>query len=244
MSMHPGAEMQTDVAPQPGVTIQPGSIIQSDAELQPGMPMQPGAALQADNQRNILREATVIGQVFMTYLLLQHKDTLYILDQHAAHEKVIYEKLVREYEKNTPFSQMLVSPVVIELSNSEIQFLEEKIGLFNDIGYIYEKFGNNSIIIRSVPYTSVGGSIRNEFVSLLGHMMECNTDRIDMMAREALYRIACSSAVKAGSSMDKAESVQLIKDLSMLDSPFTCPHGRPTVIRIEKEELEKRFGRK
>ncbi len=195
-------------------------------------------------ERDILLNSEYIGQVLNTYIILQHGDRLYVMDQHAAHERVMYENLKKKHLKGENLSQQLVSPVVVELSNSEFQFLEEKNDILIKTGYNYEIFGNNSIVLRTVPYTGTGGNIKGDFISLIEHLKGCDNKCTNDMTEEALYRTACTAAVKAGKTMNASESEHLVKQVAAMENPFTCPHGRPTLISIDKSELERRFKRK
>jgi DNA mismatch repair protein MutL len=190
-----------------------------------------------------LLEARIIGQVFSTYILLQQDNDLLLLDQHAAHERIMYEELKKMYDGSILLSQMLLAAVVVQLTHQEIKFLEEEVELFNKLGFIYENFGNNSIILRSVPYNEQGGNVREIFLEILDFVI--NKARIDrtLIADEALYKIACKAAIKANMKMDILEIVKLIERLSEVENPFTCPHGRPSIIKLTKHELEKMFKR-
>jgi DNA mismatch repair protein MutL len=191
----------------------------------------------------LLSNARIIGQVFSTYIILQSGEDMVLIDQHAAHERIIFEELKKKYSNDVPLSQDLISPVVIELTQHEIKLLEGKKDFFRKIGFDFDNFGNNSIILRSVPYQDKGSTIREAFLEIMDGVL--NTDNIDVqsIAEDALYRVACKAAIKANKKLNETEILKLIADLGKFRNPYTCPHGRPTIIKIAKYELEKKFKR-
>ena len=200
-------------------------------------------AAKSAEVRNDLINARIIGQAFSTYIMLQNNDELLMLDQHAAHERIVYERLVNRYKSHEPISQMLVAPLVVELTYQELKLLEEKKEFFSDLGFLYECFGNNSIILRSVPDADESTSIKETFTEILDKVMRGAGADISTKADDILFTIACKAAVKANKKLGEMEIKELIKELSLLDNPYTCPHGRPIIIRITKYELEKKFKR-
>lgn len=199
--------------------------------------------VEEKQDRRLLADARIIGQAFSTYIILQQDDELVLIDQHAAHERIMYEELKKSRESRIPTSQMLLSAIVLELTNQEIKFLEEHAGFFGSIGYSYDSFGVNSILLRSVPFKEHDGDIKGIFLDVLDYVM--NTGRIDRNFNidETLYTIACKSAVKANRKLDETEIRSLAQCLSEMDNPYTCPHGRPSAIRFKKSDLEKMFKR-
>jgi len=196
-----------------------------------------------DIEQNIFQSARIIGQVFSTYILLQNGDDLIIIDQHAAHERIRFEELREKYAKNESLAQYLLTPVVIELTNQEIAFIEEEKELLNKFGFIFESFGNNSIILRSIPVSDVSVGIKEAFLEIVDFLMSKGKKYDRIIEEEALYRIACKSAVKANKKLDEIEIKGILDKLNVLENPYTCPHGRPTVIKITKYEFEKMFKR-
>jgi len=188
---------------------------------------------QQDIERNVFLDARIIGQVFSTYILLQNEDDLIIIDQHAAHERIRFEELKEKYARNESLAQYLLTPVVIELTNQEIVFL----------GFIFESFGNNSIILRSVPIPDEGVGVKEAFLEVVDFLMSKGRKYDKIIEEDALYQIACKSAVKANKKLDEIEIKAILDKLNMLQNPYTCPHGRPTVVKITKYEFEKMFKR-
>ncbi|HHW47440.1 MAG TPA: DNA mismatch repair endonuclease MutL [Clostridiaceae bacterium] len=190
-----------------------------------------------------LSGASIVGQAFSTYIIMQKEDELYIIDQHAAHERIMFEHLKKKYYNNEPLAQMLLTPVNIELTYQEIKIAEEKKDFFEKLGFIFEDFGHNSVIVRSVPFMSDSSDVRDIFLEALDFVSSSNKTDINMLAEETLYRIACKAAVKANRKLDKAEIRNLVNELQSFGNPYTCPHGRPTVLKLTRYEIEKMFKR-
>lgn len=195
-----------------------------------------------DTSINLLKDARTIGQAFNTYILLQLEDQLIMIDQHAAHERIIYEDLKKRYNDRVSISQTLLSTFVFELTHREIEFLEEEKQFFSSLGFDYEAFGNNSIILRNAPL-SVQDRVREIFLELLDFFITSGRTDRNAVTDEALYRIACKAAIKANKKLDETEVKALLEKLSELENPYTCPHGRPSAIKMSKHELEKLFKR-
>jgi DNA mismatch repair protein MutL len=191
----------------------------------------------------IFQDAIIIGQVFSTYILLQKGENLILIDQHAAHERIMFESLKEKYSKKQNLAQYLLASVVIELTNREISFIEEEKDLLNKLGFNFESFGNTSIILRSVPVDIDGGGIKEAFMEIIDFLMSKGNKSGSIIEEEALYKIACKSAVKANKRLDEKEIQELLQKLEELENPYTCPHGRPTIIKITRYELEKMFKR-
>ncbi len=203
---------------------------------------------EENNAARLATDAAIIGQAFNTYIILELCNELIMLDQHAAHERIMYESLRKKYINRDSICQQLISPVVIELTNQEIKFLEETAEFLEGLGFIYESFGNNTIMLRSIPYSDSGISAKEAFIEVLDKIISSAGSGFDKnsygaVAEEALYTIACKAAVKANKRLDGAEIRSLLEDLARLDNPYTCPHGRPTIVKLTKHELEKMFKR-
>ena len=193
-----------------------------------------------------LSDINIIGQLFSTYILIQKGDYLYLIDQHAAHERIKYEEIKEKFLNNVPVSQTLIAPIVINLTYDELNALNENKNFFNRLGYEFEEFGPNSVIIRGVPY---GSYYENEvekktFLDLLDIISTSAAESIDAIAEKIMYRMACKAAIKANMEISRIETIEMLKKLSKLQNPYTCPHGRPTAIKISKGELEKMFKRR
>ena len=153
------------------------------------------------------------------------------------------EEIKKAYEKNESFSQTLMAVIPVELTGGEYQFAINEMPFFEKLGFTYESFGTNSILLRSVPFKDNLGGIREMFQEILDFIINGYNDQRRLITDEALYRIACRSAVKANKRLDALEIKALLEKLSELDNPYTCPHGRPTILKLSKYELEKLFKR-
>jgi DNA mismatch repair protein MutL len=196
-----------------------------------------------EENMEVFKNGTVIGQVFSTYIMIQKDNNLLLIDQHAAHERIMYEHYKEKFSKKEPFSQILLTPVVVEIPYNEIKIMEDKKEIFNNLGFIFENFGNNSIIIRSVPFINDISSIKELFLEIVDKIKKSNVDDIDIMADEAIYTIACKAAVKANKKLDEKEIISVMDKLGETVNPYTCPHGRPVIVKLTKHELEKMFKR-
>ena len=186
-----------------------------------------------------------VGIAFNTYIILEIDNELYIMDQHAAHERILYEKVKKNFlEGGVKASQMLLLPDIIELSHKEMDIAKDNFDLFKQAGFILEEFGENTIKLSGVPEICIDIDTRELFKETL--------DEINTVARTAkqekeekfLATVACKAAVKAHMILTEEEVDSLMEELLKLPNPFTCPHGRPTVIKMSKYEIEKKFARK
>ncbi len=190
-----------------------------------------------------LQSMKYIGQAFSTYIILQNGEELVLVDQHAAHERIIYEKLKIKYEEQENSSQLLLEPVVIQLQALELGEVSARQDMLEKLGFIFEDFGNNSIIIRGIPTMLEGYSPKDVFLELTDKMLTSLKPLSTPLADEIIHTIACKAAVKANKRLDGSEVDSLLTELSAAGSRYTCPHGRPTVIRLTKYEIEKMFKR-
>lgn len=185
----------------------------------------------------------LIGQLFDTYWLIEYEKNLYIMDQHAAHEKVNYEKLMHSLHEKEVFSQQLMPPMVITVSYAERQAIMDNFDLFMKIGYDIEEFGGNEFKINAVPSNLYGLHGREMFLEFVGSLV----DNVGYMSNDVFIRklstMACKASIKGNMHISFAEADALIDQLLQLDNPYTCPHGRPTIISISESELEKKFKR-
>jgi len=185
----------------------------------------------------------IVGTAFSTYIIVQMYEELYIIDQHAAHERVMFEKLKKDKKDGRQLSQMLLIPEVLELKHKEFELISQNIELLASIGIIVEGFGVNSIKINAVPYVFSKTDVKELLFELIDGLEEIGREKNVTSEEKLLYRIACKSAVKANTSLSNQEILALIEDMNDLENPFTCPHGRPTAIKMTKREIEKKFGR-
>ena len=189
-------------------------------------------------------EYKIIGQVFDSFWLIQYKEKLLFLDQHAAHEKVKYEALVKQLNEKTEIATQAINPpIVINLSPSEMANILEYRDNFKSIGFEIEEFGGMDISLRSVPMDLYGREPKEMFLEILDELSEGGIRGVPEVINSKLASMACKSAVKANNSMTRDEVWELLKELMTLDNPYNCPHGRPTIFTMSKYELEKKFKR-
>lgn len=185
----------------------------------------------------------ILGQIFDTYWLIAFNDKLFIIDQHAAHEKVKYERLVKELESKTVTSQMLNPPVIITLTGREEEVLKDYFDFFADFGFEIEDFGGGSYALRSMPVDLYGCNEKELFTDILDEVSENPMKGTPEVILQKLASMACKSAVKGNNKLDLREAEALIDELLTLENPYHCPHGRPTIISMSKYEIEKKFKR-
>lgn len=185
----------------------------------------------------------IMGQIFDTYWLVAFSDKLFIIDQHAAHEKVKYEKFIKELEECQVQSQLLEPPVIVTLSGREESILKEYEESFMDMGFEIELFGGNEYAIRSVPAELYGCSESKFFTEMLDELAEGVPKGAPAVVNRRIATMACKAAVKGNMSFSVMEMEALIDELLALEDPYHCPHGRPTIISMSKYELEKKFKR-
>ena len=185
----------------------------------------------------------LVGQIFDTYWLAQFGDNFYIIDQHAAHEKVYYERLVKSFREKTVDSQYLNPPLIVTLNLQEENILKENQKYFSQFGFEIEEFGGKEYRISAVPATLYGFSEEALFLEMLDQLSGSGEkDALDIFASR-LVTMACKAAVKGNHAMSAKEAEKLIDELLTLDNPYHCPHGRPTIISMTRTELEKKFKR-
>lgn len=185
----------------------------------------------------------ILGQIFDTYWLIAFTDKLFIVDQHAAHEKVKYERLMKHYHEKDIVTQTLNPPIVVTLSaKEEATYLSCK-DVFAGLGFEIEDFGGREYALRGVPVDLYGQEEKTLFLSVLDEMSEGPLHKDLTVVEEKLATMACKSAVKGNHSFSFAEMEALIDELLTLDNPYNCPHGRPTIISMSKYEIEKKFKR-
>ncbi|MCM1568312.1 MAG: DNA mismatch repair endonuclease MutL [Roseburia sp.] len=185
----------------------------------------------------------MIGQVFDTYWMIQFEDKLFIIDQHAAHEKVKYERLMKQYREKAVVSQALMPPVIVSLSGQEETVLRDYLEVFCKLGFEIEEFGGNEYALRSVPVDLYGCSEREMFLEVLDELAEGVNRNHPRVVEEKLASMSCKAAVKGNNRLSFEEADRLIDELLTLENPYHCPHGRPTIITISKYEMEKKFKR-
>ena len=186
----------------------------------------------------------IIGQLFDTYWLVEYNDRLFIVDQHAAHEKVMYEKLKKQFEKKEFTSQAISPPIVITLSMREAEVLERFKEQFTKLGFEIEHFGGAEYSICRVPGNLYRLNTRDVLIDMLDELTDGISERATAdVILDKIASMSCKAAVKGSQRLSLPEMEQLMKDLMKLDNPYNCPHGRPTIIAMSKYEIEKKFKR-
>ena len=186
---------------------------------------------------------TIIGQVFKTYWISEYDNALYIMDQHAAHEKLNYETFLKEFKKREIVSQSLYPPMIISLSSPEKAAVMENEELFKKTGFDLEDFGGNDVKISAVPVNLEGLSGKEIFLEFADYLTKGISGVTEDLFVHKIATMGCKAAIKGNQKISLMEAQQLIEKLMTLDNPYTCPHGRPTIIKITKGDLEKKFKR-
>ena len=194
--------------------------------------------------KKAVQEYKIIGQLFETYWLVEFHEQLYIIDQHAAHERVLYEKTLRGMKDREFTSQYLSPPIILNLSMQEEEALNTHMDIFTNIGFEIEPFGGDSYAIRAVPDNLFSIAKRELFTEMLDQLVDgIHSSLAPDIVAEKVASMSCKAAVKGNSRLSAAEVETLIGELLELENPYHCPHGRPTIIAMTKRELEKKFKR-
>ena len=244
---------------EPGVE---AAGIQSEVETQAGTGITPEAEAplaemselpEAEGQMDLFEEKLLepqsrsrhklIGQLFATYWLVEFKDQLYIIDQHAAHEKVLYEKTMNSLKTREYTCQQIHPPIILTLGSREALMLEKNMKIFTDIGFEIEPFGGKEYAVRGVPDNLFSIARKELLMEMLDSLSEDAQARNADMIYEKVASMSCKAAVKGHDVLSAAEADALIDQLLGLENPYACPHGRPTIISMSKYELEKKFKR-
>lgn len=193
--------------------------------------------------RDNRKQFQMIGQVFDTYWLIEFEDQMLMIDQHAAHEKVNFERMMKRFREKTISSQRLMPPAIVTVSGQEEQILLENQEIFEALGFEYEPFGGNEYALRGVPTDLYGCGEREMFLQVLESLVEGTGFGSIRTIEEKIASMACKASVKGNQHLSLAEAEHLIDELLLLDNPYNCPHGRPTIVVITKSEMEKKFKR-
>ncbi|ADK15183.1 DNA mismatch repair protein MutL [Clostridium ljungdahlii DSM 13528] len=185
----------------------------------------------------------IIGQFHSTYIIAEDSSNLYMIDQHAAHEKILFEKYKKSIQKGMVLSQVLITPVIMELTIKDYNCFIENRDLFKKTGFNVELFGNNTISIREVPMILGKPDMKNLFMDILDNLKNMGSGDTWEVKYLSLATLACKAAIKANASISEIEMNHLIEELRFIDDPFNCPHGRPTIIKLTLNDLEKKFKR-
>lgn len=217
------------------------------------MPTQPEQKLEKPEQQTLFTEPLLsekarihhrlIGQLFDTYWLIQYGNQLYIMDQHAAHEKVNYERLMEAYRKKERITQFVSPPMVISLTRAEEAILEEFKSEFERIGFTIEPYGGREYAISEIPANLYGINEKELFLEMLSDLEDRGSMQPSELIASKLASMSCKAAIKGGQKISFQEADALVSQLLTLENPYACPHGRPTIITMTKYELEKKFKR-
>ena len=239
-------EMYTSVFGKAPVDNKKDNLLDSGDAIVPEMPMKKEDNISVfETEDNKIPPYKFIGIAFSTYIIIELGKELYMIDQHAAHERILYEKVKANYNKGeNNESQLMLLPDVITLTHKEMDVARENMDVFQKAGFILEEFGENTIKLTGVPNICINLNTKELFLETL--------DEINSVARTAkqeieerfIATVACKAAVKANMVLSKEEVDNLIKGLLVLPNPFACPHGRPTIIKMTRTDIEKKFSRR
>lgn len=185
----------------------------------------------------------ILGQLFKTYWLIEYEDQLFIMDQHAAHEKVNYERLMKNFKEKEIYSQRLEPPMVVTVSMTEAEALTRYKDAFAGLGFTIESFGGNEYCIREVPANLYGIGERDLFMELLDAVSQENGTLDTEVIASKIATMACKMSIKGNQRVSLMEVEHLLDELMKLENPYQCPHGRPTIIKMSKYEIDKKFKR-
>lgn len=200
-----------------------------------------------DKQR-VLSESSrkqykIIGQIFDTYWLFELEDNLYFIDQHAAHEKVNYERLMKQLQENHVYRQQLDPPIVVTVTGTERQVLLDAMEYFEELGFEIEEFGGNEYAIRTIPLELYLNDPKDMFLETLNELAETGLTGTPEIIRQRIATMACKASIKGNMKVSLTEMNTLLDELLTLENPYHCPHGRPTIFSMSKYEIEKKFKR-
>lgn len=189
------------------------------------------------------KEVKIIGQVFDTYWILQYDSAMYMVDQHAAHEKVLYERFMRQFSEKKPMVQFLQPPVVLTLTMQEEQAVKEHMSVFEELGYQIEPFGGREYVVNGVPAHLPQIGNEELLKDVIDAMVDEHSRPTPDILKDKIASMSCKAAVKGNNRLPKEQMEELLRELMTLENPYHCPHGRPTMIKMTKTELDKKFKR-
>ncbi len=186
----------------------------------------------------------IVGQVFDTYWIVQYGDKMFIIDQHAAHEKVLYERAVKRLKDRKAISQSLNPPIILSLNLREEETVKEYIDYFKELGYEIEEFGGREYAVRAVPFDLFSVAKKELLMEIIDDLSDdAAIKRQSGLILDRIATMSCKAAVKGNNKLSLSEANALIDELMSLENPYNCPHGRPTIVSMSKYELEKKFKR-
>jgi DNA mismatch repair protein MutL len=195
--------------------------------------------------RENVKDYEILGQLFGTYWIIAYKDKMLLVDQHAAHEKVNYERMIKRFKSGEMLSQMVNPPVIVALTSAEEELFLNYRQYFEKLGFNIENFGGREYAMRAIPVDLFGcESEKDMFIQILDELShETNLDRTPDVINYKIASMACKASVKGNTKMSALEMEALLDELLTLDNPYNCPHGRPTIISMTKYEIDKKFKR-
>ena len=185
----------------------------------------------------------IVGQIFNTYIVIEKDKKMMLLDQHAAHERLNYDKIVEHLKQRENLSSLLLAPVTVRLSPREYECALDNLDFFKHCGFDMEDFGNNSLIVREIPFDYDGENIEDIIIELCGMLESYKKEAITEKYERALYTMACKKSIKANMRLTMPEMEKLVKDVFTIQNKNTCPHGRPLFVTFEQYFIEKQFKR-
>ncbi len=186
---------------------------------------------------------TIIGQYNKTYILGEYDGTLYMIDQHAAHEKILFEKYLKQIAEGNIIIQPLFVPIIIDLSPDDYSYYEENALAFKEAGFVLEEFGGTSFALKEIPYFLGKLDAKTLFLEILDNLKNLGSGKTSEVKHNAIAAKACKAAVKGNDYLNEKEMISLVDELRYIDNPFHCPHGRPVIIKFSSTEIEKKFKR-
>ncbi|MCR5202066.1 MAG: DNA mismatch repair endonuclease MutL [Lachnospiraceae bacterium] len=191
----------------------------------------------------IINETQIIGQVFNTYWIIQYENDMYIVDQHAAHEKVNFERFMAKIKNSSITSQQLEPPIIITLSLREEEYINEHLDEFKELGFVIEPFGGKDYALTGVPENLPEIGAKGLFSEMLDSLLSESNNHKSTDFKMKVATMSCKAAIKGNMRFQRDEMENLLKELMTLENPYNCPHGRPTMVKFEKKDLEKMFKR-
>lgn len=193
--------------------------------------------------KEAVREHRIIGQIFQTYWLIEYREKIFLIDQHAAHEKVLFERTMETLKTKEAVSQLLNPPLILSLTLIEEAALKEHLSVLEQLGFEIEHFGGKEYSVRAVPADLYGIAARELLLELIDNIVEEENKKNPELILEKVASMSCKAAVKGNQQLSEAEARALIHELMTLENPYHCPHGRPVIISMTKQEIEKKFKR-
>ncbi len=190
-----------------------------------------------------VKDYKIIGQLFSSYVVIEKGDTMYLLDQHAAHERLLFDKLLLDFEKKEIVTQKLLIPCTVKLTPVELQIASENLEVFSGLGFDIDFFSGNEIVVREIPFEISTTELSDTIVEIIDIIKDNKKSLITYKQEKALHTLACKGAIKANMNFSEMELEKLVEDVLNLQDANTCPHGRPIFISYPKKEIEKQFKR-